>query len=232
MPVITPRASQIMELVRGHALPLVALQREHLEIIAEAIGAAWLDLVERHAPTLASGDEPEINSLLVTRLNALLDEHPLWSQMVRSVSRDPSHTNFDGGHLEKKPDVAIHLTCRNPNFPLIVECKILDGVGQKDVTAYCRSGLKRFLVGQYAWPAREAFMLAYVRDGSSISSTLAPYLEASACCAVEAMPEPVNVINVDGAHSTHKRTFKYVVGPPDNQEPGSISVWHLWIKAA
>lgn len=75
-------------------------------------------------------------------------------------------------------------------------------------------------------------MLAYVRDDSSISTTLAPYLEASAGYEVEAMPEPINVMNIDGAHSTHKRSFKYVVGPPANQEPGPISVWHLWIKAA
>ena len=47
---------------------------------------------------------------MATRLNRLLDEHPLWEQMVRSVTRGSETLSFDGVHLEKRPDLSIHLT--------------------------------------------------------------------------------------------------------------------------
>jgi len=237
MPVIKPRPNQIFELVRGLHLPLVALDKEHLAVIAEVIGEAWQYLVEHQSQTLANGTEAEISTLLVTRLNGLLDEHALWQQLVRSVSRGPEILSFNGAHLEKRPDLAIHLSCRNPSFPLVVECKILDSGTQKGVNTYCDKGLTRFLVGEYAWPAREAFMLAYVRDGSSIVGALSPFFTQSQNkqpppYAIEQMPDVLGLQNVDGAQSRHGRGFKYLVEPPRNQDPGVISVWHLWMAAA
>jgi hypothetical protein len=237
MPIITPRPNQILELIRGLEFPLIALASEHLEVMAEVIGGAWQDLLASQAETLATGTEPEVNALLATRLNALLDEHPLWQQLVRSVSRGSEVASFDGSHLEKRPDLSIHLSGRNPSFPLMVECKIVDAVSQRGVDTYCASGLRRFLVGEYAWAAQEGFMLAYVRDGSSIAHTLAPFLQQSQSAspppyAVEQMPCPVALENLDGAHSKHSRAFKYLVDAPLNQKPGAISVWHLWMAAA
>jgi hypothetical protein len=237
MPVIVPRPNQILELIRGLDLPLIALEPEHLEVMAEVIGGAWQDLLGPQAETLAKGTEPEISALLATRLNALLDEHPLWQQLVRSVSRGSEIISFDGSHLEKRPDLSIHLSGRNPSFPLIVECKIIDAASRRGVDAYCEKGLKRFLIGEYAWPAREAFMIAYVRDGSSIATTLAPFLNQSesarpAPYAIERMPNTLALGNLDSAHSSHSRAFKYLVDAPLNQEPGPISVWHLWVASA
>jgi hypothetical protein len=237
MPIITPRPNQIFELIRGLDLPLVALASEHLEVMAEVIGDAWQDLLATQAETLAKGTEPEVSALLATRLNALLDEHPLWQQLVRSVSRGSELISFDGSHLEKRPDLSIHLSGRNPSFPLIVECKIIDAASQRGVDAYCEKGLKRFLIGEHAWPAREAFMVAYVRDGSSIAATLAPFLNQSASAqptpyAIEQMLNPLSLEKLDSAHSSHARAFKYLVDPPLNQVPGPISVWHLWVAAA
>jgi hypothetical protein len=237
MPAIRPRPNQILELVRGLHLPLVALDKEHLAVIAEVIGEAWQYLLEHQSQTLASGTEPEISALLVTRLNALLDEHALWQLLVRSVSRGPEMTSFNGAHLEKRPDLAIHLSCRNPSFPLIVECKILDSGTRKGVDTYCDNGLTRFLVGEYAWPAREGFMLAYVRDGSSIAGALSPFLTESQSkqpprYAIEQMPDALGIQNVDSAQSQHGRAFKYLVADHLNQDPGVISVWHLWMVAS
>ena len=237
MPAIRPRPNQVLELVRGLHLPLVGLDKEHLAVIAEVIGEAWQYLLEHQSPTLANGTEPEISALLVTRLNALLDEDALWQLLVRSVSRGPEMTSFNGAHLEKRPDMAIHLSGRNPSFPLIVECKILDSGAQKGVNTYCDNGLTRFLVGEYAWPAREASMLAYVRDSSSIAGALSPFLTESQSkqpppYAIEQMPDVLGIQNVDSAQSRHSRDFKYLVEPPLNQYPGAISVWHLWMSAS
>lgn len=234
MPAIIPRPNQIYELVRGLELPLVALAKEHLEVIAEVICGALQDLLVTQPNTLTTGTEPEISALLVSRLNALLNENPLWQQMVRSVSRGSEAISFDGSHLEKRPDLSIHLSGRNPSFPLVVECKIVSSSGKRDVEAYCENGLRRFIAGEYAWPMQEALMLAYVRDESSIANTLTPYLSLSEAIspppyAIEQMPLDIKLPNVDSALSRHARAFQYLVSPPANQTPGPISIWHLWM---
>ena len=237
MPAVTSRPNQIVELTRGLDLPLIAIDKEHLEVIAEVIGEAWQYLLQQQPQTLANGSEPEISALLATRLNGLLDQHVLWRQLVRSVTRGSEMISFNGAHLEKRPDLSIHLSGRNPSFPLVVECKIVDAPSRRGVDTYCDSGLNRFLVGEYAWPAREAFMLAYVRDGTSIASALSPFFSKSltkrpAPYAIEQMPNALAIANVDGAQSRHSRSFKYVLEAPSNQDPGTISVWHLWVVAA
>jgi hypothetical protein len=71
-------------------------------------------------------------------------------------------------------------------------------------------------------------MLAYVRDGSTISSRLAPFLVAGRAgqpdvYLTEALPES---IWEHLARSTHKREFHYV---RQSHGPGAITIWHLWI---
>ena len=54
---------------------------------------------------------------------------------------------------------------------LVVECKPVD----KDHSAggdYCDKGLRRFVIGDYAWPMQEAMMVGYVRHGRSIAANL------------------------------------------------------------
>ncbi|MEH2533612.1 hypothetical protein V1277_000004 [Bradyrhizobium sp. AZCC 1588] len=229
---IIPRQNQIKELVGRLELPLAALDVEHLRVIAEVIERAWLELCTAQAVTIATGTEAEINALLATKLNALLDIDPLWSQLVRSVTRGSESISFDGSHLEKRPDLSIHLTGRNPSFPLTIECKIVDAAGQKSVGVYCNTGLKRFLNGEYAWAAREAFMLGYVRDGSSIAISLAPLLTKSKRgkpnpFGIGSVLAPLTLDDLDGAHSHHSRSFKYLI--PANKNPGPIGIWHLWM---
>lgn len=235
MAAVIPRPNQIIELTRGLSLPLPALDREHLEVIAEVIDEAWQHLLENHASTLTAGSEPEISALLATRLNALLEMHPLWQALVRSITRGSETLSFDGSHLEKKPDLSIHLSGRNPSFPLIVECKLVDSTSQKGIDLYCIKGLTRFLIGEYAWPAREGFMLAYVRDGSTITGSLSPYLVksqagGSGSFAIEQMPTSMTIASLDSAESKHSRAFKYIAADPAFENPGAISLWHLWVS--
>jgi hypothetical protein len=229
---VHPREDQVAELTRGQNLPLEPIRDFHLVFIAEALTRAWEDLLSKWPGTLLSGGETEINALIETRLNTLLDEDELWSQLVRCVARGKETVSYDGSPLEKQPDLSIYLTYRTPSFPLVVECKLIDAASGKKIELYCNLGLARFLRGEYAWAVREAFMLGYVRDGSTIFSCLEPFLAENKATEpdpyqTEALPTPMaGYRSAELARSRHNRAFRYI-GNPQNQ-PGTIAVWHLW----
>jgi hypothetical protein len=229
---VHPREDQVAELTRGQSLPLGPIRGFHLMFIAEVLTRASEDLLSKWPATLLSGGETEINALIESRLNTLLDEDKLWSQLVRCVARGKETVSYDGSHLEKQPDLSIYLTYRTPSFPLVVECKLIDAPSGKKIELYCSQGLARFLRGEYAWAVREAFMLGYVRDGSTIFSCLKPFLAQSKASKpdtykTEALPTSMpGHGSAELARSRHKRAFRYI-GNPQN-EPGTIAVWHLW----
>ena len=231
-----PRLDQIGELTRGIRLPLPAIEDVHLRILAEGLQEAFDDLCVRQPDTMTKGDEPEVTALLQVRLNRLIDENLLWGQLVRCVVRGGETISFDGSHLEKRPDLSIYLSNRTQHFPHVVEAKILDGGKTRTVAAYCDRGLLRFVEGEYAWANREAFMLAYVRDGSSIDARLKPWLVQAMTVnpptyLVEELPVRVDSGNLDLAHTRHGRDFVYSCQTPPNS-PGPILVWHLWLSCA
>lgn len=227
---IRPRREPIAELTRGLSLPLEPIPPAILEEIATILQREWSCLVHEYADFMSAGDEIAVNSLLASRLNSLDD--PFWRMMVSSVVRDHSVVSFDGSHLEKKPDLSLHLTRRHPAFRLEVECKLIDSTKRKSVSVYTRDGLARFLRGEYAWGTREAFMLAYVRDGSKLADSLTPFLakykeSADDPYGTEELPVVVgNRTNL--AWSSHRRGFTYVHGLAPSS-PGPIVIWHLWL---
>lgn len=231
---IRPRDDQVAELTRGQRLPLAPLHEMHLMFIAEVLTRAWSDLLVDRRSILLSGGETEVNTLIEARLNALLEEDELWAQLVRGVARGKETISHDGSHLEKRPDLSINLTDRSPSFPLIVECKLIDARSKKKIDLYCNDGLLRFVRGEYGWATREAFMLAYVRDGSTISSCLEPFLaqgrtKVPDIYLTDALPALIGDSNMHLARSSHNREFRYLGQSHDS--PGAITIWHLWIVA-
>ncbi|HBT83073.1 MAG TPA: hypothetical protein DEB35_06465 [Desulfuromonas sp.] len=221
-----PRNYQVLEFMRGVELPLPPLQRRPLMAITEMLIAAWNGLKEEHAEVLFHEEEKEVNTLMDSRLNSLFEQNPQWSMLITGISRGRESINYDGSKLEKRPDLSIHLTSRFSRLSLIVECKLLDSKSKKSIDLYCDQGLARFIDGQYAWYAREAFMLAYVRDGATIATCLTPQLEKCQKKSpdpfqTEQLPKTVNTPFYELAQSRHGRQF------PNN--PGSIDIWHLWL---
>ena len=221
-----PRDYQIAELTRGVELPLPALQPRHRTIIAEFFVRAWQGLLDTQEQVMRTKEEVEINALMESRLLRFLDEDRDWSTLVSDVSRGEESLSYDGSSLEKRPDLSIVLTGR-PRFPLVVECKLIDKKTRRAVALYGNEGLARFLNGEYAWYAQEAFMLAYVRDGSTIRDCLAPHLAERQNSAhdpfiTEQLPQTVQLPSQDLAQSRHGRRF------PNN--PGPIAIWHLWLS--
>ena len=221
------RNYQVEEFMRGVQRPLPPLQRRPLMAIAEMLVAAWNGLKEEHADVLCNEEEKEVNTLMDSRLNSLFEQNPQWSMLVTCISRGRESINYDGSKLEKRPDLSIHLTSRFSRLSLVVECKLLDSKSKKSIDLYCDQGLARFIDGQYSWYAREAFMLAYVRDGATIATCLTPQLikcqkKSPDPFQTEQLPKTVNTPSYELAQSRHGRQF--------SGNPGSIDIWHLWLS--
>ena len=123
---------------------------------------------------------------------------------------------------------------RTRRFPLVAEAKILDATASKTAALYCENGIRRFVEGEYAWANREAFMVGYVRDGSSIDSALKGVLSrAMASDPPGYLVEKLQVKKGSGASdfasTRHGRDFAYGGQDPPNS-PGPISIWHLWLS--
>ena len=116
---------------------------------------------------------------------------------------------------------------------MVVEAKILDTTTSRRVADYCDDGIRRFVEGEYAWASREAFMLGYVRDGSTIKSKLTPALSKAAGSnppgyLVRQLPRAAGTGGIDLAYTEHGRSFVYPLQtPPNAAQP--ISIWHLWL---
>jgi hypothetical protein len=231
-PALLPRPDQIAELTRGLDLPLAAIDDVYMHIIAEGVAEAFNDVRATSATTVATKEEAEVTALLEARLNRMIEEDKVWGQLVRSVARGKESLSFDGAHLEKRPDLSIHLSARTLRFPLVAEAKIIDAA--KGEKLYCSQGLRRFLNGEYGWGGREAFMIAYVRDQATIASRLSPYLAQPAQAtsyAVQEAPAPLTCA-CDAARSKHGRSFLYSHTAPPANDPGAIALWHLWVNAS
>ncbi len=230
-PAVRPRPDQVEELTRGVRLPLAAIADDHMEVVADGLRQAFEDVRLRAASTMAEGEEAEVTGLMQARLNRLIREDGLWGQLVLYVGRGTESISFDGSHLEKRPDLSIVLSGRERHFPLVAEAKVLDAAASKTVAQYCRDGIRRFVDGEYAWGGREAFMIGYVRDGSSIDATLGGFLARgshSRRYRVKAPPVAVGAGSSDLAYTRHGRDFVYG-GQPWPNSPGPISIWHLWL---
>jgi len=227
------RGSQIRELTRGLQLPLADLSNIHLTAIIENLVIVWGQLIQRHGEELLRCSEEELNSYLVIGMNYRREADGIFSQIVSAVGRQDAALSYDGRHIEKRPDIAIFLTNRNTNFPLSIECKIIDRGDGKTIALYCSNGIRRFVDGEYAWALRQGVMLAYVRDSSSVELDLTPHLEALAA-------DPPDVLRTEGAPmrrrgsnppvfvSRHTRLFRYLEAV-ENEDPGPIGIWHVWL---
>lgn len=232
-PVLFARPDQIAELTRGLDLPLAAIDDVYLHIIADGVTQAFNDIRVKTPAIVATGNEAEVTALLEARLNRMVEEDKVWRQLVACVVRGKETLSFDGSHLEKRPDLSIYLTARSRRFPLIFEAKIIDRM--KGENLYCSQGMRRFLNGEYGWGGREAFMIAFVRDGSTIADRLEPYLALPAQIASYAVKDAPTVVGAgayDAARSRHGRFFLYAHLAPPANDPGAIALWHLWVDAS
>ena len=157
-----------------------------------------------------------------------------------AVSRHQCVTNHDGTKLKKEPDLCFRLRSEehhrvvSTQYALFIECKPVDRTHAAG-SAYCDDGLQRFIDGDYAWAMGDALMLAYVRDGRTISGHLLPAMQEHARKSrlrIKEMPSP---LPQSGARATaeaevlhrsrHLRAFQWLQGKGRASE---IFIYHAW----
>jgi hypothetical protein len=216
-------------LTQGLRFPLNPIAPEHMRIILNAIDVCWQKL----PASKALGEEKDVNALFEPVLNSHVQNDPLCKNLFSFVVRGKETVNFNGEKLEKRPDLQVMLATPRENFPLIIECKLIDHPNGKRVGMYCDEGIARFINGDYAWATREAIMLAYVRDGSDFESRLKPHLVASAGkkpdpLMIKVHPQADSSVHPTAYYSEHGRSFKYTA-ETNGDDPGTITLWHLWL---
>ena len=205
-----------------------------------------LELLREQNFQLAEASEDEVTAALRSVIENDLRESGsvagFSKRTYEPVVRQGQWANYNGAILTKTPDLCFRL--RNDEAPprpvipefdaLFVECKPVDtthAAGGK----YCDDGLIRFVRGDYAWAMQEGMMLAYARDGRTISGHLIPAMGETArmtslatigvpqvCAALGAAAcEAAEAIHI----SHHRRGFPW----PDDKGPATdITVYHLW----
>lgn len=219
------------------ALPLSLAPRIQ-RVVEKALSIAWREVLTRIDVKRES--EAAITTELANVLNRYLDD-PLRpvsgfsGSTFETVQRGGETQNYNGVHIEKRPDLTIRLGGRRSGMAIdraqtgiFVECKILDST--HSLLDYCKHGVTRFVVGDYAWAMTHAMMVAYIRDATQKVEVLAKHLQSEeyACAAcgdvVVDRPSPTDRV----METRHQRAWRY---PQTSGEPGEIALVHLWLLA-
>lgn len=224
------RREQVGLLTQGLDLPLPSVPVHVMQALAREFSASW-DELGACASAQRERAEGHVNAALKNVLNRRLRERrSLVPGVLLDVALGEEGPSFDGAMTEGRPDLSLTLSERP--LKLVAECKWIDPP-QKTVRMYCEQGLARFVQGDYSWHQREAFMVAYVRDGSSVETCLLPHVEAArsrpsdpyATTRLHSGPVPA----LGPVRSTHARSFTYAHAESAGRAPGDIEVWHLWL---
>ena len=115
---------------------------------------------------------------------------------------------------------------------LFVECKLV-GITHPVGRVYAKTGISRFICGDYAWAMQEAMMLGYVRIGYSVMANLKPILSSLSYhdtlgqpTALKLIPESVCDPPAGRLYVTsHNRDFDWPHGKGHAQR---IRLFHSW----
>jgi hypothetical protein len=224
-------------------LPHPALDDSILLITHDAICCAF-SLLRTSPPNgfnLSSALENAITQqlewILENRLRKSGEVPGFDERIFQKVRRGAEVTNFDGKHPSKKPDLVFDLARDAPLVlssldALFVECKPVDK-SHPIIKHYGTMGALRFINGDYSWAIQEAMMLAYVRNGHTLSASLGPVLSKKPLKGL--LGQPTSIAPVPGGHAsqfaeslhvtTHCRNFTW---PHGKGNAGPIRIFHSW----
>ncbi|WP_242112711.1 hypothetical protein [Luteimonas aquatica] len=212
-----------------------------MRVIGQAVVHAWSVIESDPAMHLAKptpGNPAEdiytdaLCELLLQMLKSPTAVVPGFSSAhFEHVSRAENLSNYNAQFINKQPDLIIQLADgplqqTRRYVGIYVETKIVSM--KTPISRYTDEGLKRFIVGDYAWAMQGAMMIAYQAQRPRPRQTLEVKLAADATLATipqqgHCFASPAAAAPLCG-NSMHQRTWHYHSG--DN--PGPIRVWHMW----
>ncbi len=204
-------------------------------LLCNVIKRAWQLLIER-PPTkfdLKSADEDTITQVLVeiveNRLRRSGEIAGFDTARFGKVSREPKITNVDKKHPDKMPDIFFDLrrdqySILSDQDGLFVECKPIDGK-HPIVSCYCKKGLERFVIGDYAWAMQNALMVGYVNSDPSFAKLATALNNVKETAALNTIDHAeINKFKI--YRSRHRRCFEW---PGNHSQACQISVAHIWL---
>ena len=223
-----------------YQLPHPAIDNGVLVVIHNALRRAFALLRDKELH-LGTANEDQVTRQLHWILEDILrqsGEVPGFDHRIfGKVWRAPEFTNFNGQRPVKKPDLVFEIVrddtlVLSSQDALFVECKLVDKTHSVG-SVYCKTGISRFIEGDYAWAMQEAMMLGYVRNGHSIRSSLKPILSSPTYHAklghptrTELIPECVSDPLAEKLHTTtHNRDFDW---PHQKGRATPIRLFHSW----
>ncbi len=242
---MTHRAGSLIRraLARQAPYPYPGFDRLEIAAVDQALRIAWRELLavqgERRI-NLTSAGELEISEHLAQVLDTLSGAKPAalpkaYIENFAVAHRETALTNYSARSISKQPDLTIQPRVQpRPGINarlrcLFVEAKIYDPT--RTTANYVRSGLIRFINGDYAWAMPEGFMLAYVRDVVVEASTQLSSFFTRTNTAAEFLlvgnpaRSPISRRQPRLIETVHNRSW-----PDAEFQPGNITVFHLWLN--
>lgn len=225
-------------------MPHEPLGERWLLVVHAAVTAAFVIIREHGFDLRKAGENAITNKLEEVLRNDLLNRGTVEGfdkQFFGPVTRGSEVENYNGQKISKKPDLVFHLQRENILWDqrqdaLFAECKPVDKDHSLNAN-YCavgtdRTGIERFVIGDYAWAMEEAFMIGYVRDDFAVHPHLAAALQDKARRSKLGNPtSPVSIgLMIGGGdppvlyQTIHQRSFIWRNGQPATP----IAVGHSW----
>lgn len=217
-------------------LPHPPIHLRTVILICKVVERAW-QLLKENPPSgffLQSERENAITRELVEIIENRLRQngevagfnYALFGRVIRSQEI----TNFNKEHPDKMPDIFFDLKRDDLKIlsnqdGLFVECKPVDHK-HPILSCYCKEGLKRFVVGDYAWAMQDALMVGYDKGDYSFGKFASVLDDGRNSAFLKTVSHSaVNEYNI--YRSNHKREFEW---PENHGQACPITVSHLWLS--
>lgn len=216
-------------------LPHRKIPQRTLMLLCDVIKNAWV-LLENYPPSgfdLNSADEDTITQVLVeiieNRLRKSGEINGFNCAMFGKVARDSKIVNFNKEHPDKMPDIFFdlkrdHLPVLGDQDGLFVECKPVDNKHYV-WSCYCKKGLTRFVIGDYAWAMQNALMVGYTKSPYSFDH-LSSILDDNKSAELNTIKHS-KIVKSEVYRSYHDRKFEWL---KNKGKACEIELTHLWLK--
>ena len=212
-------------------------------LVVHQVLAAAFAILRKERSDLAGASEDEVTMWLRNVIENRLRQNgsvPGFNKRTfEKVTRQQESENYNGTKIRKTPDL-VFTPCSGGNagrilsthFGLFIECKPI-GSDHSVPGAYCKKGVERFVVGDYAWAMTEGMMVGYARSGRTIAKHLHPVFDLKPSnLAISAALKQVSGkaagagAGYEALHfSGHSRAFPW----PHGKGPACpLKVYHSW----
>lgn len=215
--------------------------RTELLCVEKATKRGWCNVVSNHSAYLSSYSEEKITTILCHEVTKIMESEivPGFNKSkFETLVRGAKAENFNGIHIEKAPDLTLRRQSLHPGIvanyfdALFIECKLIDK--GKTPLKYIEEGIKRFVVGDYAWAMPHAMMLGYVRDTKTLPDGLMDSYKRNKKKPDVLRCEPIDNICTPDSDSTppqtHKTRHARLWRHKQYGCPGDIELIHIWLN--